>query len=63
VTGNVQRVLNLCFSDCDGENMEDQVENLEEARKIIKSLRERYRAQSHQLIAWRRRVKAQVCNL
>lgn len=40
--------------------MEDQIENLEEARKIIKSLRERYRAQSHQLLAWRRRVKAQV---
>ncbi|XP_021922672.1 uncharacterized protein LOC110831223 isoform X3 [Zootermopsis nevadensis] len=47
------------MSDCDGENMEDQIENLEEARKIIKSLRERYRAQSHQLLAWRRRVKAQ----
>lgn len=46
-------------SDCDGEKMEDQVENLEEARKIIKSLHERYRAQSHQLLAWRRRVKAQ----
>jgi hypothetical protein len=40
--------------------MEDQVENLEEARKIIKNLRERYRTQSHQLLAWRRRVKAQV---
>ncbi|KAJ9582046.1 hypothetical protein L9F63_003629 [Diploptera punctata] len=39
--------------------MEDQVENLEEARKIIKNLRERYRSQSHQLLAWRRRVKAQ----
>ncbi|XP_069685777.1 uncharacterized protein [Periplaneta americana] len=46
-------------SSCDGEKMEDQVENLEEARKIIKNLRERYRAQSHQLLAWRRRVKAQ----
>jgi hypothetical protein len=40
--------------------MEDQVENLEEAQKIIKSLRERYRAQSHQLLAMRWRVKTQV---
>jgi hypothetical protein len=57
-TGNM--LSHLCFSDCDGEKMEDQVENLEDARKVIKSLHERYRAQSHQLLAWRRRVKAQV---
>jgi len=50
----------FCFSDCDGEKMENQIENLEEARKIIRSLRERYRAQSHQLLAWRRKVRAQV---
>jgi hypothetical protein len=46
-------------SDCDGKKMEDQVENLEEARKVIKSLQERCRAQSHQLLAWQKRVKAQ----
>ena len=51
---------NFCFSDCDGEKMEDQVGNLEEARKIIKSLREKYRAQSHQLLAMRWRIKTQV---
>ena len=52
--------VNFFYSDCDGEKMEDQVENLEEARKIIKNLRERYRAQSHQLLAMRWRVKTQV---
>ncbi|XP_067011240.1 uncharacterized protein [Anabrus simplex] len=39
--------------------MEERIDNLEEARKIIKDLREKHRAQSHQLLAWRRRVKAQ----
>uniref|UniRef100_A0A0A9VWH4 Ribosome biogenesis protein ERB1 n=1 Tax=Lygus hesperus TaxID=30085 RepID=A0A0A9VWH4_LYGHE len=35
------------------------VETLEEARKLIRELRERHRIQSHQLLAWRRRLKAQ----
>ncbi|XP_063242160.1 uncharacterized protein LOC134542124 [Bacillus rossius redtenbacheri] len=35
------------------------VDNLEDARAVIRELRERYRAQSHQLLAWRRRVRAQ----
>ncbi|XP_014249031.1 uncharacterized protein LOC106666377 [Cimex lectularius] len=35
------------------------VETLEEARKMIRELRERHRHQSLQLLAWRRRYKAQ----
>ncbi|KAF6205105.1 hypothetical protein GE061_019272 [Apolygus lucorum] len=35
------------------------VETLEEARKLIRELRERHRIQSHQLLSWRRRLKAQ----
>ena len=36
------------------------VTTLEEARVVIAQLRTRYRAQSHQLLAWRRKAKAQV---
>jgi hypothetical protein len=46
-------------SDCEGKMVEDQVVNLEEARKVIRSLQERCRAQSHQLLSWRKRFKAQ----
>lgn len=33
---------------------------IEEARKIIRDLRHRYRAQAQQLLAWRRAHKIQV---
>ncbi|BES92888.1 Hypothetical protein NTJ_05697 [Nesidiocoris tenuis] len=35
------------------------VETLDEARKVIRELRERHRMLSHQLLSWRRRLKAQ----
>ncbi|KAK7868512.1 hypothetical protein R5R35_001919 [Gryllus longicercus] len=38
---------------------EEQVGSLEEARRVIRELRERHRAQAAQLMQWRRRVKAQ----
>ncbi|XP_049781672.1 homeotic protein female sterile [Schistocerca cancellata] len=38
---------------------ERPVESVEEARLVIRELRDRYRAQAHQLLAWRRRVKQQ----
>ncbi|KAL1138792.1 hypothetical protein AAG570_008854, partial [Ranatra chinensis] len=38
---------------------DEEVQTLEEARKVIKELRDRQRLQAHQLLTWRRRVKAQ----
>lgn len=42
------------------EEGEEGVSSLEEARKVIRDLRERHRAQAYQILAWRRRVKHQV---
>ncbi|XP_075227051.1 uncharacterized protein LOC142327689 [Lycorma delicatula] len=42
-----------------GGDEESEVATLEEARKMIKELRERHRLQALQLMIWRRRVKAQ----
>lgn len=39
---------------------DEGVLTLDEARRVIKELRDRHRAQSHQLLAWKRRFKAQV---
>lgn len=36
------------------------VENLEEARKLVKDLRQKTRAQAQQIMAWRRAYKMQV---
>lgn len=41
---------------------DDGVATLEQARSIIKELRDRHRAQAHQLLSYRRRVKTQVDN-
>ncbi|XP_039287938.1 uncharacterized protein LOC120352241 [Nilaparvata lugens] len=38
----------------------EEVGSLEEARKVIKDLRERHRMQALQVMIWRRRMKAQV---
>jgi hypothetical protein len=46
-------------SDCGGNKTEDPIENLKEAQEVIKGLEERCRAQSEQLLAWRRRAKVQ----
>lgn len=39
---------------------DEGVVTLEEARRVIRELRDRHRSQSRQLLAWKRRVKAQV---
>ncbi|KAK9498702.1 hypothetical protein O3M35_003278 [Rhynocoris fuscipes] len=44
-------------------NSNEGVETLEEARKVIKDLRERHRLQSHQLLSWKRRYKLQEENI
>lgn len=36
------------------------IENLEDARKLVRELREKTRTQSQQLLAWRRAYKMQV---
>lgn len=39
---------------------EDEVQTIEEARTIIKMLRDRCRFQTHQTLMWRRKAKIQV---
>nr|XP_014284427.1 uncharacterized protein LOC106685928 isoform X2 [Halyomorpha halys] len=50
-----------------GKSEEDEsdegVHSLEEARRVIRDLKERHRLQSYQLLAWRRRYKAQEENI
>ena len=38
----------------------EEVQSLEEARRVISALRARQRAQAHQMLAWRRTLKLQV---
>lgn len=38
-----------------------EVTSLEEAKSVIAALRARQRAQAHQMLAWRRTLKLQVC--
>lgn len=39
---------------------DDDVQTIEEARKVIKQLRERCRFQTHQTLLWRKKAKIQV---
>lgn len=43
----------------DAEGTSD-IENLEDARRLVRELREKMRSQSQQLLAWRRAYKMQV---
>lgn len=39
----------------------DQLNDLDEARRIVTSLAERNKTQGHLLVTWKRRLKEQVC--
>lgn len=46
--------------DLEKEMSASDIENLEEARKLVRDLRQKTRAQAQQLLAWRRAYKTQV---
>ena len=39
---------------------EPEPSSFDEARAVLRDLRERHRNQAHQILSWRRRAKAQV---
>lgn len=41
-------------------NGDSEIQNLEDAQKLIKELRQKTRSQAQQLLAWRRAYKMQV---
>lgn len=44
------------------QNPDDDVQTIEEARTVIKQLRDRCRFQTHQTLMWRKKAKMQVYN-
>lgn len=42
------------------QNVDDDIQTIEEARTVIKQLRDRCRFQTHQALLWRKKAKMQV---
>lgn len=44
----------------ENEVLEEEIKSLDEAKEVIRQLKDKCRTQSQQILAWRRRLRAQV---